>query len=89
MHKRSLAIARRCFLGDAATAGTAILARAVGTGRAQNDTSAYLAVTYEAPGRGIASDFVGLSYESAIHHAACRAGHRCHCRHHARRIGCR
>jgi len=66
MDTRSLAIARRRFLGGAATAGVAMLARAVGASRAQNDTSAYLAVTYDAPGRQIAPDFVGLSYESAI-----------------------
>jgi hypothetical protein len=71
MDPRSLAIARRRLLGSAAAAaGTVLLARAVGTGRAQNDTSAYLAVTYDAPGRRIASDFVGLSYESAILAAA-------------------
>ena len=66
MNRRSRAIPRRRFLGSAATAAAGLLVRGVNTGRAQSDTSAYLAVLYDEPGRQIAPDFVGLSFESAI-----------------------
>jgi hypothetical protein len=70
MNRYSLAIPRRRFLGSAATAAAGLLAPGVSTGRAQIDTSIYLAVVYDEPGRWIAPDFVGLSYESAILAAA-------------------
>jgi hypothetical protein len=70
MNRRSRTIPRRHFLGSAATAAAGLLVRGVNTGRAQSDTSAYLAVLYDEPGRQIAPDFVGLSFESAILAAA-------------------
>jgi hypothetical protein len=60
--KRS--IERRRFLNG--VAGTAVGLLAGTDGRAQTDTGALVAVDYEDAGRVIPSDFVGLSYESAI-----------------------
>ena len=59
-----LVIARRRLLRGAAASAVGLLAS--GPARAQSDASTHLAVGYEDAGRPIASDFVGLSYESAI-----------------------
>jgi hypothetical protein len=67
-HSASIAhsqpIGRRRFLGG--VAGTAAGILACGPARAQAGIDARLAVAYEDAGRPIASDFIGLSYESAI-----------------------
>jgi hypothetical protein len=55
---------RRCFLSGVTGMAVGLLAR--GTSRAQTGIGAFLAVAYEDAGRQIASDFIGLSYESAI-----------------------
>jgi hypothetical protein len=55
---------RRRFLIGAA--GTAAGLFAPDTSRAQSDVGPRLAVAYDDPGQAIASDFIGLSYESAI-----------------------
>jgi hypothetical protein len=54
---------RRFLIGAAATAAALLTP---GTNRSQPGISARLAVSYEDPGQAIASDFIGLSYESAI-----------------------
>jgi hypothetical protein len=59
-----LIIARRRVLRGAVAAAVGLLAGR--SARAQSEASARLAVGYEDAGRPIASDFVGLSYESAI-----------------------
>jgi hypothetical protein len=64
MNRNSSSIERRRFLS--ALASTAMGLLAGGAGRAQTNMSALLAVAYEDAGRQIASDFIGLSYESAI-----------------------
>jgi hypothetical protein len=63
-----MSIERRAFL--AAVTGTAVGLVTPGTGRAQADMGALVVVAYEDAGKQIASDFVGLSYESAILAAA-------------------
>src|SRR5262245_8512613 len=55
---------RRGFLRAVTASAIGLLAR--GGARAQSDATARLAVEYENAGQAIASDFVGLSYESAI-----------------------
>jgi hypothetical protein len=55
---------RRSFLTGVTGTAVGLLAR--GTGRAQTGIDAHLTVAYEDAGRQIASDFIGLSYESAI-----------------------
>jgi Glycosyl hydrolase family 79 C-terminal beta domain len=57
-------VERRHFLSAVASIATGLLAGE--TGRAQTEISAFLAVAYGHTGRHIASDFIGLSYESAI-----------------------
>src|SRR5947208_13154045 len=59
-----MSVERRRFLRSVTGAAMARLAR--GTGRAETGVGAHLSVAYEDAGRQIASDFVGLSYESAI-----------------------
>ncbi len=59
-----MSVERRRFLRGVTGAAMALLAR--GTGRAETGVGAHLSVAYEQTGRQIASDFVGLSYESAI-----------------------
>lgn len=61
---RRPAFDRRGFLR--ALSGSAIGLLARGTASAQSDAAARLAVEYEHAGQPVASDFVGLSYESAI-----------------------
>lgn len=55
---------RRRFLFGAAATTAALLTP--GTNRSEPGISPRLAVSYEDPGQAIASDFIGLSYESAI-----------------------
>jgi hypothetical protein len=55
---------RRRLLIDAAATAAALLT--LGTSRSHPGISPRLAVSYEDPGQAIASDFIGLSYESAI-----------------------
>ncbi len=55
---------RRSFLIGAAGTAVGVLSR--GTSRGQSAIGLRLAVSYEDPGEAIASDFIGLSYESAI-----------------------
>src|SRR5262245_66691587 len=62
--RNSMSIDRRAFL--AAATGTAMGLLTPGTSRAQTDISALVVVAYENIGQQIASDFIGLSYESAI-----------------------
>src|SRR5262249_55413033 len=57
-------VERRRFLS--AVTSTAIGLLAAGTGRAQTDLRALVVVAYEDAGCQIASNFTGLSYESAI-----------------------
>jgi len=64
MDRNSMSIDRRAFL--AAATGTAMGLLTPGTSRAQTDISALVVVAYEDTGQQIASDFIGLSYESAI-----------------------
>jgi hypothetical protein len=59
-----MSVKRRRFLRGVTGAAMALLAR--GTSRAETGVDAHLSVAYEDAGRQIASDFVGLSYESAI-----------------------
>src|SRR5580704_17491298 len=55
---------RRPFLiGAAATAASLLTPD---TSRSQCDVGPRLAVAYDDPGQALASDFIGLSYESAI-----------------------
>src|SRR5215475_4630514 len=54
---------RRRFLHGLAGGGAALIARAFAQ---DGPATARLAVDYENPGRAIASDFIGLSYESAV-----------------------
>jgi hypothetical protein len=61
---RCPAFDRRAFLRAVSASAIGLLAR--GGARAQSDPTARLAVGYENAGHAIASDFVGLSYESAI-----------------------
>ena len=61
---QSRSIGRRCFLGG--MTGAAVGLFACRPGRAQADADARLVVAYEDAGRPIASNFIGLSYESAI-----------------------
>jgi hypothetical protein len=56
-------LGHRDFLIGAA--GTAAGLFAPDTSRAQCDVGPRLAVAYDDPGQAIASDFIGLSYESA------------------------
>jgi hypothetical protein len=58
-------IGRRRLLAGAAGAGLALL-QATRTSLGQSERQAVVAVDAEAPGRPIAPDFIGLSYESAI-----------------------
>ena len=55
---------RRRLLIDAAATAAGLLT--LGTNRSHPKISPRLAVSYEDPGQPIASDFIGLSYESAI-----------------------
>lgn len=55
-------IGRRAFLSG--LAGATLVAPGIGPAQAQ--TGARVAIAYEHPGRPIAPDFIGLSYESAI-----------------------
>ena len=64
MSRNSLPLDRRRFLKHGTGAAMGLLAR--GTARAQTDASPRVVVAYEDAGRPIASDFIGLSYESAI-----------------------
>src|SRR5215467_4566992 len=64
MSRNSPPLDRRRFLRQVTGAATGLLAG--GASRAQADPSARVVVAYEDAGRPIASDFVGLSYESAI-----------------------
>src|SRR5438132_1465449 len=57
-------IERRGFLTGAASTALGLLAGHAG--HAQTEASAFVAVAYEDAGREIPSDFIGLSYESAI-----------------------
>jgi hypothetical protein len=68
MNGNSLFVERRRFLSAVTSTATGLLAG--GVGQAQTDMSALLAVGYGQAGRRIASDFIGLSYESAILAAA-------------------
>jgi hypothetical protein len=52
---------RRSFL---ALAGSTLLAR--GSARSETAVPARVAIAYDDPGRAIAADFIGLSYESAL-----------------------
>src|SRR5215831_14317341 len=61
---RRPAFDRRGFLRAMTASAIGLLAR--GGARAQSDATARLAVEYDNPGQAIPSDFVGLSYESAI-----------------------
>jgi hypothetical protein len=56
---------RRFLLDAAATAATAALLT-IGNNRSHAGTSPRLAISYEDPRQAIASNFIGLSYESAI-----------------------
>ncbi len=58
---RGALLDRRSFL---ALAGTTLLAR--GSARSETAVPASVAIAYEDPGRAIAADFIGLSYESAL-----------------------
>jgi hypothetical protein len=62
----SCSIERRRFLSSAVSTAVGFLAPGSRTSGAQIDVSALLAVAYEGRGQLIASDFIGLSYESAI-----------------------
>jgi hypothetical protein len=64
MNRSSHSTKRRRFLTGVTS--TAIGLLAPGTSRGQTDVGALLAIAYENAGRPITSDFVGLSYESAI-----------------------
>src|SRR5215475_3296699 len=64
MDRHSMSIERRAFL--AAVTGTAMGLVTPGTGRAQADMGALVVVAHDDAGQQIASDFIGLSYESAI-----------------------
>jgi hypothetical protein len=64
MNRNSLSIERRRFLSAVTSTAMGLLAR--GTGRAETAVGAHLSVAYEDAGRQIASDFIGLSYESPI-----------------------
>jgi hypothetical protein len=64
MDRSFLQIERRRFLSGLATTAAGLLV--CGTSRAQTREDARLVVAYEDAGRGIASDFIGFSYESAI-----------------------
>jgi len=64
VNRNSLSIERRRFLSAVTSTATGLLAG--GTGLAQTDMSALLAVAYGHAGRRIPSDFIGLSYESAV-----------------------
>jgi hypothetical protein len=64
MNRSSLSVERRRFLSGVTSAAMGLFA--VGISRAQTDVGAHLAVAYEEAGQPIASDFIGLSYESAI-----------------------
>jgi hypothetical protein len=57
-------IGRREFLSG--LAGATLVAPGIGPVRAQTGASVRVAIAYEHPGRPIAPDFIGLSYESAI-----------------------
>jgi hypothetical protein len=57
-------IGRREFLSG--LAGATLVAPGIGLVRAQTGAGARVVVAYEHPGRPIAPDFIGLSYESAI-----------------------
>jgi hypothetical protein len=57
-------VARRRFLSGVTATAVGFAAR--GVSRAQTDAGARLTIAYADAGRPIASDFVGLSYESAI-----------------------
>jgi hypothetical protein len=57
-------IARRHFLSGVTATAVGLVAR--GISRTQADAGARLTIAYADAGRPIASDFVGLSYESAI-----------------------
>jgi hypothetical protein len=61
---RSSPIERRRFLSGFTSTAMGLLAR--GTSRAQTRASALLVVGHEDAGQPITSDFIGLSYESAI-----------------------
>jgi len=61
--RNSLPMDRRRFLKGVTSTATGLLAGR--TSRAQTDASALVVVAYEDAGRPIASDFIGLSYESA------------------------
>jgi hypothetical protein len=58
---RGAVLDRRSFL---ALAGSTFFAR--GSGRAETAVPASVTIAYEHPGRAIAADFIGLSYESAL-----------------------
>jgi hypothetical protein len=64
MNRSFLSIERRRFLTGMTSTVMGLLAG--GTGRAQTAVDALLVVAYEDTGRPITSDFIGLSYESAI-----------------------
>jgi hypothetical protein len=64
MNRSSPSIERRHFLSGLTSTAIGLLVR--GTSRAQTGTNAQLAIAYEDNGLPITSDFVGLSYESAI-----------------------
>jgi hypothetical protein len=68
MNQNFLSIERRGFLRGVTSMAMGLLAP--GTSRAQTNLSALVVVAYEDAGRQIASDFIGLSYESAILAAA-------------------
>jgi len=63
MANMQIGLDRRRFLKHAAGAGMGLLG---GTSHAPADASARVVVAYEEVGRPIASDFIGLSYESAL-----------------------
>jgi hypothetical protein len=64
MFRSGLFAKRRRFLSGVASTAAGIFVHAVAPARSGVD--AQLAVAYEEPGRPVAADFVGLSYESAI-----------------------
>jgi hypothetical protein len=64
LHWRELLMQRRSFLAGMTSAALGFGAH--GSGHAQAGINVQLAVAYEAAGIQIPSDFVGLSYESAI-----------------------
>src|SRR5437899_6776805 len=61
----SHSVARRRFLGSALGTTLGLLAPGATVSPAQDRSNALLAVAYEDSGQRIASDFIGLSYESA------------------------